>query len=161
VAADGASARRAIEFGSHAMKVREILKSKGSRVVTVGPHSAVDALVHRLKLEGIGAAVVTEDGSRVDGIVSERDVVRSLAIHGTRVLDMRVSDIMTNVVTCTPEDSVKEVMRRMTIQRVRHLVVMEDAKLAGIVSIGDVVKSRLDEMEMEANVLRDYIVAHQ
>ena len=143
------------------MKVREILKSKGSRVVTASPHATIDALVHRLKLEGIGAAVVTEDGSRVDGIVSERDVVRSLASFGPRLLDMRVADIMTNAVTCTPEDGVKEVMRRMTIQRVRHLVVIEEGRLAGIVSIGDVVKSRLDEIEMEANVLRDYIVAHQ
>lgn len=144
------------------MKVKEILKSKGTRVVTVRPHSTVDALAHRLRLEGIGAAVVSEDGDRVDGIVSERDIVRGLAEHGPRLLDLPVSNIMaSSVVTCTPEDSVKEVMRRMTIRRVRHLPVVEGGKLAGIVSIGDVVKNRLDEIELEANVLRDYIVAHQ
>jgi CBS domain-containing protein len=144
------------------MKVREILKGKGSRVVTVAPHSSIHDLARRLRLEGIGAAVVSKDGQRVDGIVSEREIVRSLAEHGTRLLDKPVSDIMlAGVVTCKAEDSVKEVMRRMTRHRVRHLPVVEDGKLAGIVSIGDVVKSRLDEMELEANVLRDYIVAHQ
>ena len=144
------------------MKVREILKGKGSRVVTVAPHSSIHDLARRLKLEGIGAAVVSRDGYRVDGIVSEREMARGLAEHGARLLDKPVSDIMlVSVVTCTAEDSVKEVMRRMTRHRVRHLPVVEDGKLAGIVSIGDVVKSRLDEMELEANVLRDYIVAHQ
>jgi signal-transduction protein with cAMP-binding, CBS, and nucleotidyltransferase domain len=123
----------------------------------VGPHSSIHDLARRLKLEGIGAAVVSQDGQRVDGIVSEREIVRSLAEHGARLLDKPVSDIMLmSVVTCTAEDSVKEVMRRMTRHRVRHLPVLEDGRLAGIVSIGDVVKSRLDEMELEANVLRDY-----
>jgi CBS domain-containing protein len=144
------------------MKVREILKEKGSRVVTVTPHSTVHDLSRRLKLEGIGAAVVSRDGERVDGIVSDSEIVRSLAEHGARLLDRPVSDIMLmSVVTCTAEDSVKEVARRMTRHRVRHLPVIEDGRLAGIVSIGDVVKCRLDEMELEANVLRDYIVAHQ
>jgi len=144
------------------MKVSEILKAKGSRVVTVGPHSSVHDLARRLKLEGIGAAVVSRDGQRVEGIVSESEIVRSLAEHGARLLDKPVSDVMLmSVVTCTGEDTVKEVMRRMTRHRVRHLPVLENGKLAGIVSIGDVVKSRVDEMELEANVLRDYIVAHQ
>ena len=144
------------------MKVSEILKAKGSRVVTVGPHWSVHDLARRLKLEGIGAAVVSRDGQRVEGIVSESEIVRSLAEHGARLLDKPVSDVMLmSVVTCTGEDTVKEVMRRMTRHRVRHLPVLEDGKLAGIVSIGDVVKSRVDEMELEANVLRDYIVAHQ
>ena len=144
------------------MKVSEILKGKGSRVVTVAPHTSVGDLARRLKLEGIGAAVVSRDGQRVDGIVSESEIVRSLAEHGTRLLDKTVGDIMLmSVVTCTAEDSVKEVARRMTQHRVRHLPVLENGRLAGIVSIGDVVKSRLDEMELEASVLRDYIVAHQ
>jgi CBS domain-containing protein len=144
------------------MKVREILKGKGSRVVTVAPHSSIHDLARRLRLEGIGAAVVSQDGQRVDGIVSEREIVRSLAEHGTRLLDKPVSDIMlAGVVTCKAEDSVKEVMRRMTLHRARHLPVVENGKLAGIVSIGDVVKSRLDDMELETNVLRDYLVARQ
>jgi CBS domain-containing protein len=144
------------------MKVREILKGKGSRVVTVAPHSSIHDLARRLRLEGIGAAVVSQDGQRVDGIVSEREIVRSLAEHGTRLLDKPVSDIMlVGVVTCKAEDSVKEVMRRMTLHRARHLPVIENGKLTGIVSIGDVVKSRLDDMELETNVLRDYLVARQ
>jgi CBS domain-containing protein len=144
------------------MKVREILKGKGSRVVTVAPHSSIHDLARHLRLEGIGAAVVSQDGQRVDGIVSEREIVRSLAEHGTRLLDKPVSDIMlAGVVTCKAEDSVKEVMRRMTLHRARHLPVVENGKLAGIVSIGDVVKSRLDDMELETNVLRDYLVARQ
>jgi CBS domain-containing protein len=144
------------------MKVREILKGKGSRVVTVAPHSSIHDLARRLRLEGIGAAVVSQDGQRVDGIVSEREIVRSLAEHGTRLLDKPVSDIMlAGVVTCKAEDSVKEVMRRMTLHRARHLPVIENGKLTGIVSIGDVVKSRLDDMELETNVLRDYLVARQ
>ena len=144
------------------MRVSEILKGKGSRVVTVGPQSSIHDLARRMKLEGIGAVVVSRDGQRVEGIVSESEIVRSLAEHGTRLLDKPVSDIMLmSVVTCTAEDSVKEVARRMTQHRVRHLPVLENGRLAGIVSIGDVVKSRLDEMELEANVLRDYIVAHQ
>lgn len=144
------------------MKVSEILKEKGSRVVTVGPQSSIHDLARRLKLEGIGAAVVSQDGQRIDGIVSEKEIVRCLAEHGTSLLDRPVSDIMLrSIVTCTAEDSVKEAARRMTRHRVRHLPVLEDGRLAGIVSIGDVVKCRLDEMELEANVLRDYIVAHQ
>jgi CBS domain-containing protein len=143
------------------MKVSEILQSKGSRVVTVRPQSSIHDLARRLKLEGIGAAVVSADGQRVNGIVSEREIARSLADQGVRLLDKTVGDIMLmSVITCTAEDSVKDVMRRMTRHRVRHLPVLEDGRLAGIVSIGDVVKSRLDEMELETNVLRDCLVAH-
>ena len=144
------------------MRVSEILNAKGASVTTVRPHETIDALTHRLRLEKIGSAVVSADGARIDGIISERDVVRGLAEHREALLAMTVSDLMTaSVATCGPDDSVKDVMRTMTQRRIRHLPVTEAGRLVGIVSIGDVVKNRLDDMELEANVLRDSLIAHQ
>ena len=144
------------------MRVSEILTAKGAAVTTVRPHETIDALTHRLRLEKIGSAVVSSDGTHIEGIISERDVVRGLAEHREALLAMSVSDLMTvSVATCTPDDSVKDVMRTMTQRRIRHLPVTEDGTLVGIVSIGDVVKNRLDDMELEANVLRDSLIAHQ
>lgn len=144
------------------MKVENVLRTKGTAVVTVRPNETIDALVHRFKFEKIGAVVVSSDGKAIEGMISERDVVRGLAEHGTDLLTRRVSEEMTRqVVTCAPDDSLKDVMRKMTQHRIRHLPVTEGGKLAGIISIGDVVKNRLDDMEMEANVLRDYIIARQ
>ncbi|MEM7221396.1 MAG: CBS domain-containing protein [Pseudomonadota bacterium] len=144
------------------MKVQDILRAKGdnaNRCATVQPDATVDTVSHRLKLEGCGALVVSSDGERVEGIVSERDIVRGLPEHGGRLLDMPVSDIMTREVqTCSPGDNVTEIMGEMTRRRIRHLPVTEDGKLSGIISIGDVVKNRLDELETETHVLRDYIV---
>jgi CBS domain-containing protein len=146
------------------MKVRDILGSKGRRVITIRPDATLSTAVHRLVLERIGALVVSEDGRRVAGVLSERDIVRGLASQGTDLLSTgsRVADLMSrNPITCTPEDTVKHVMSEMTRQRVRHLPVLEDGVLAGIVSIGDIVKSRLEEVELEAVVLREaYIAAH-
>jgi CBS domain-containing protein len=142
------------------MKVEGILRSKGARVVTVRPDASLGSLVEKLHQEQIGAAVVTEDGRSVLGIISERDVVRGLAEHGPRILEMRVSDLMTRTVfTCAQDDSVKHLMSQMTRRRIRHLPVLSDGALCGIVSIGDVVKNRLDELEMETNVLRDAYIA--
>ncbi len=142
------------------MQVKAILKAKGTGVVTVPPHTTIDALAHRLRLENIGAVVVSNDGASVDGIISERDVLRGLAEHGAELLVMPVRELMTRgVQTCTPEASVKDVMRLMTQKRFRHLPVVEGERLVGLISIGAVVKNRLDEMEMEANVLRDYAIA--
>ncbi len=138
------------------MNVDGILRAKGARVVTIRPDASVGELVQGLREAGIGAMVVSTDGRTVDGIVSERDVVRALAQHGARVVDRPVSDLMTrNVVTCSPRDNVKHLMAEMTRRRIRHLPVVADGALAGIVSIGDVVKNRLEEMETETNVLRE------
>jgi CBS domain-containing protein len=146
------------------MKVREILDAKGRGVVTVRPEASVSTVVHRLVLERIGALVVSEDGRHIAGVVTESDIVRALAADGAAAVasGRRVAELMTrNVATCTPEDTVKRVMAEMTRRRVRHLPVVEGGGLAGIVSIGDVVKSRLGEVELEADVLRDaYIPAH-
>jgi CBS domain-containing protein len=144
------------------MNVDGILRAKGARVVTIRPEATVGELVLGLRDAGIGAMVVSSDGRSVDGIVSERDVVRALAQHGARVVDRPVSDLMTrNVVTCSPRDSVKQLMAEMTRRRVRHLPVVADGALAGIVSIGDVVKNRLEEMETETNVLREAYIGRQ
>jgi CBS domain-containing protein len=136
-----------------------MLAHKGSKVVTARPDATIATIIRILKLEKIGAIVVSKDGSRVDGIVSERDVVRGLVEHGGDLLDMPASAIMTHDVrTCGPGADLKEVMGEMTSSRIRHLPVVDQGKLVGIVSIGDVVKNRLEDLETETNVLRDYIV---
>ena len=146
------------------MKVRDILEAKGRHVITIRPDATIATAVHRLALERVGALVVSEDGATIAGILSERDIVQALAHEGPSVMgtDRRVSEIMTTGVTgCTPEDNVKTVMAEMTRRRFRHLPVTENGRLAGIVSIGDVVKSRLEEAELESLVLRDaYMAAH-
>ncbi len=142
------------------MKVKAMLAVKGSKVVTTRPYATISAVIRMLKLEGIGALVVSDDGEALDGIISERDIVRGLIDHGYELLDMRVSELMTRAVkTCTLEANIKDVMAEMTHSRVRHLPVLDGGKLCGIISIGDVVKNRLDELETETNVLRDYIVS--
>ncbi len=141
------------------MKVQAMLSAKGHEVATTLPETVISTVIRKLKLEGVGALVVSEDGDHVVGIISERDVVRGLAEHGAELLDMRVADLMTkNVKTCSPEDDLKHVMTEMTRSRIRHLPVTEEGRLCGIVSIGDVVKTRLDELETETSALRDYIV---
>jgi len=144
------------------MNVEGILRAKGARVVTIKPDATVRDLVDGLREERIGAMVVSEDGRSVLGIISERDVVRGLAERGPRVLDTLVADLMTrNVVSCTPQDTVKQVMAEMTRRRIRHLPVVTNGVLTGIVSIGDVVKNRLEEMETETNVLREAYIARK
>jgi CBS domain-containing protein len=142
------------------MKVASILKSKGGRVVTMRPDASITSVIQRMKLERIGAIVISADGERIDGIVSERDIVYGLADQHRDLLALKVSDVMTrDVITCTPDDQIKQVMARMTHSRVRHVPVLDDGRLHGIVSIGDVVKNRLEEVELEATVLRDAYIA--
>jgi len=144
------------------MKVDTILKTKGARVAVVPRHATLGVVARRLAEERIGAVVVSNDGATVDGIVSERDIIRVLARDGATALDQPLGETMTrNVVACSRDDSVKKLMAVMTRRRVRHLPVIEDGRLVGIVSIGDLVKRRLDEVELETNVLRDaYIALH-
>jgi CBS domain-containing protein len=142
------------------MSVGAILKAKGSDVETIAGDATVGEAVARLRDAEIGALVVSSDGRTVDGVLSERDVVTGLADHGADILDRKVEDVMTSrVATCSPEDGVEKVMLEMTELRARHFPVVEDGRLAGIVSIGDVVKSRLDEVQLEKNVLRDSYIA--
>ena len=141
------------------MSVALILKAKGAHVETTRPDATLYSVVWSLKVKGIGAQVVSEDGITVLGLISERDIVRGLTEHGTKLLTLPVSELMTSpAVTCTPAESIGAVMARMTRYRVRHLPVVEGGKLCGIVSLGDVVKHRLDELELEANVLRESLM---
>jgi CBS domain-containing protein len=142
------------------MKVVDILAAKGRNVLTVRPTERIETVTHRLRLERIGALVVTSSGHGVDGIISERDIVYGVAVHGPEALNMAASDLMNRAVaTCRPDDTIASVMAKLIDQRVRHLVVVEGGRLVGIISIGDVIKRRLDEVELEANVLRDYAIS--
>jgi CBS domain-containing protein len=139
------------------MKISDILRYKGANVVTIAPTGTVTALLAELAEHRVGALVVA-DGKRVAGIVSERDVVRALATRGAAALDAAVSDIMTtDLVTCDATDDVDEVATTMTERRIRHIPVMTDGSLAGIVSIGDVVSSRMRQLEQERTQLEQYI----
>ena len=141
------------------MTVEAILKRKGTRVSTIAKEATIAGAAQRLNLDHIGALVVTE-GARVVGIMSERDIIAGLARHGAVTLEKRVEELMTwPIVTCTRGQSIKEVMAAMTRQRIRHLPVVEEEALMGIISIGDVVKHRLEELEMEAGVLHDLMIA--
>ncbi len=140
------------------MHVKVILKNKGGTVETIRPDAIIANVVDRLKKRRIGVLVVSENGSSVDGIISERDVVSGLAEYGASLLDQRVAGLMTKAVkTCTAEDTVLSVMELMTDRRIRHVPVVEGGALVGIVSIGDAVKNRLSELENEASQLREYI----
>jgi CBS domain-containing protein len=141
------------------MQVSHILKAKGTAVHSVPPETTIGEVVHALSRRRVGAVLVLASDGRIAGIISERDIIHGLADHGARLLDLKVADIMTKaVVSCTPEHTVDEIMREMTNRRIRHLPVLKDGKLAGIISIGDVVKSRLEELSAESDMLRNYIV---
>ena len=140
------------------MNVDAILRGKGRDVATIRPDARIAEAVRMLRVKGIGAIVVSEDGRHVDGILSERDVVHALDDGGGPVLERPVSGLMTaQVVTCAPDDRIENLMALMTQRRIRHLPVLRDGELYGIVSIGDVVKNRLDEVEYEASSLRSFI----
>jgi CBS domain-containing protein len=140
------------------MRISDILRVKGAQVVTVTPDTTVRRLLAVLAEHRIGAVIVSANGTSVDGIASERDIVRAFAKRGAAVMSEPVTAIYTaQVFTVTPQTSLEEVMRMMTEHRVRHAPVVVDGDLRGIVSIGDVVKSRIDELETERAALTDYI----
>ena len=142
------------------MNGETILRGKGRGVVTIRPGETVAAALQVLRDRNIGALVVSDDGTSVDGIISERDVAYGLADHGSALLSFSVGEAMTRrVATCAPGDSAAELMAKMTNRRIRHLPVVDDGSLVGIVSIGDLVKSRLDEIEDEARSLRSFIAS--
>lgn len=138
--------------------VASVLSIKGRSVITVAPQRSLREAVELLSARGIGAVVVTGSDGAVLGILSERDIVRVLAAEGPRALDNTVARIMTTrVKTCVPDDTVDDVMDMMTMGRFRHVPVIEGSELVGIVSIGDVVKHRLAQIENEHRELREYI----
>jgi CBS domain-containing protein len=139
------------------MRISEVLQAKGTEVVTVSPDTTVRELVALLADKNIGAVLVSTSDTPVAGIVSERDIVRGLAA-GIDVLDKPVGEIMTtSVETAKPEQTVHELARLMTLRRIRHVPVVTDGELRGMVSIGDVVKSRIDELEFERDQLESYV----
>jgi CBS domain-containing protein len=140
------------------MRVQGLLRGKGSEVATIDPAATVAEVVEALVGRGIGALVVSADGQHIDGIVSERDIVQALGAYGGDLLARPVATIMTAIVhTCTAETSVHDLMQLMTTERVRHVPVVDGEVLAGIVSIGDVVKSRILELEHEMQAVHEYI----
>ena len=140
------------------MRINDVLRVKGAEVVTVTPDTTVRQLLQVLADHKIGAVVVSVDGTSVDGIVSERDVVRAFARRGAAVMSEPVTEIYTaEVRTVAPETTLDDVMRLMTEHRMRHAPVVVDGTLRGLVSIGDVVKHRMDELESERSALSDYI----
>jgi len=150
------------------MPIKNVLQAKGSFVATIPPDATLTALVDTLAEHRIGAIVVSSDGTHIDGIVSERDIVRALRSEGglpsfrdSRLIQLdrvAVSEIMTaQVVTCAPDTSIEEVMGIMTAGRIRHVPVVEGDELIGIVSIGDIVKARISHLEWERSALVDYV----
>jgi CBS domain-containing protein len=141
------------------VKISDVLRSKGGGVITVRPDETVSGLLSLLAEHRIGACVVSSNGTHVDGIVSERDVVRHIHSSGTEVLSSPVSRIMTSdVTTGTAHDDIADLASIMTEQRVRHVPILDaDGALVAIVSIGDIVKHRLSELQSERDQLRDYI----
>lgn len=140
------------------MKIQDVLRAKGSDVATVGPQTTISDLLAELAVRGVGAMVVVASTGDLVGIVSERDVVRQLHRRGSALLGAAVEEIMTtDVATCDPHDDVQQVMRTMTERRFRHLPVVTNGALTGIVSIGDIVKSRIDELVTTTAHLENYI----
>jgi CBS domain-containing protein len=139
------------------MHVAAILSAKGATVEVVGPETPLTVAVHRMTSRGIGSLVVVGAEDVLLGVLSERDVVRAIDRHGDGFSRLRVRDVVTTGVaaTCAVTDDLAEVMRRMTVTRQRHLPVLDGSTLVGIISIGDVVKHRLDELELQTHVLRD------
>jgi CBS domain-containing protein len=140
------------------MQVNHLLILKDQAIETIAPDATIAEASRRLAEHKIGAVLVLGADRRIVGILSERDIVRGLDRSGAALLNMRVSELMTrNVVSCAPDDTVEEIMQEMTTRRIRHLPVLAQGRLVGIVSIGDVVKSRLEELTSESEALRSYI----
>ncbi len=140
------------------MNVESILRSKGNAVITAKPDTPVAVVAGMLTDARVGAVVISTDKVHIEGIISERDIVSAIASKGKDALTVPAANLMTkDVVTCSPTDIVAELMSVMTEQRIRHLPVMKDGALAGIISIGDVVKCRVQEVESEAEALREYV----
>lgn len=142
------------------MYVHDILRHKGRDVFTVDPASTIQDLARALMTRKIGAAVVMDSDGALAGVIFERDIIECVAQHGAACLTREVRDLMTaQVITCTPDTKIDDVMGLITERRIRHVPVLEDDALVGIVSIGDVVKDRIAEVEREASQLREYITA--
>jgi CBS domain-containing protein len=140
------------------MNVKSILAAKGGDIISIEPTADLASAAKLLSAHRIGAVIIRGAGGRLSGILSERDIVRALAEHGADALTLPVGQVMTrNVATCVPDDTVASIMERMTEGKFRHMPVVEKDKLVGLISIGDVVKQRVEEIERESEAMRDYI----
>ncbi len=144
------------------MRVKNILSAKGDHVTKVRSTDSIHTTLLRLQTHNIGALVVSDDDETVSGIISERDLVRAMVQHGASLLDLAVADLMTRrVETCSPEDDIEDVMDTMTNGRFRHMPVMEEGRIVGVVSIGDLVKHRMRELVDETKALREYVTDYR
>ncbi|USG60457.1 CBS domain-containing protein [Sneathiella marina] len=140
------------------MNVAGILKTKGANVITAVPSDSIADISNILGTNKIGAVLIVDRSGNLRGVVSERDIVRGLSECGSDCLDQTAEDLMTSdLITTTPSETIDNVMSLMTGKRIRHLPVLDEGRLSGFISIGDVVKSRMDEVEREAAAMRDYI----
>ena len=140
------------------MYVKNVLQLKGHEIISVSPDNSLLEVAKTLRENKIGAVLVCEDAGRMCGVLSERDIIIAIAKHGSNILSGKVSDFMTEgVYTCSPDDDMKKVMEQMTRRRVRHLPVVDEGNVVGMISIGDVVKQRMAETEAEAEALKSYI----
>lgn len=140
------------------MNVASILRGKGSDIITANTDDEVSVICKILSEHKIGAILVMDQEKKLAGVISERDIVRALSESGNSCLICKAKDLMTSkVISCSPTDTIDEVMSLMTEKRIRHLPVIDDGNLTGFISIGDVVKSRMDQVEREAEAMRDYI----
>lgn len=143
------------------MRVRDLLKQKETTVLSVEPDMPVASAAHRMMRHGVGGLAVVGERGGVAGFVAERDIVRAVDEHPDGVRRLAVEQIMQRPPTCTLDDPIHDVMSRMTRSRLRHLVVLDGERAVGIVSVGDLVKHRLEQLETEAGVLRDYVAAQR
>lgn len=144
------------------MRVADILKAKGSAVLTVRPNETLQAVAKRLKHENVGAMIVSNDGVSLEGVISERDVALSIALFNTEFHALPASALMQSTfITCSPDNSVVDIAKLMTEKRLRHLPVKQNGRLVGVISIGDVLKHRLAEVQLEARVLQDIAIARR
>ena len=140
------------------MTVERLLRIKGHEVVTIRPQATLADVAHELSAGKFGALIVSEDGRSIQGIISERDLVQAVAAHGASALDLKVEEVMTrDVVTCAVQDKVDHLMAVMSHRRFRHLPVVENGVLCGVISMTDVMRHRLDEVEVEASHMRNFI----
>src|SRR5581483_12328221 len=141
------------------MQVRDLLEHKSSKLITIEVSSTVEQAVQLLIHHNVGGLPVTSNGGTVVGFVAERDVVRAVERNWGNVHNVRVEEIMRPAPTCQADEALHEVMRRMTVERQRHLVVESNGRAMGVISVGDIVKNRLEQLETETGVLRDYLAA--
>lgn len=140
------------------MNVKTILAAKGGDIYTIEPTATLAAAAKLLSAHKIGVVIIRGAGGRLSGILSERDIVRAVSEHGAEALTVPVGQVMTrNVTTCGEDDSIADIMERMTTGKFRHVPVLKNGKLIGLISIGDVVKQRVEEIERDADAMREYI----